>query len=279
MRNEKVIEENPDQRQLTRRYTEDALAFINAQRDKPFFLYLAHAMPHVPLFVSEKHDGKSIRGLYGDVVMEVDWSVGRILECLEQNGIEHRTLVIFTSDNGPWLQYGIDGGSAGPLRNGKGSVYEGGMRVPAIFRWPGEILPGTRSEAVAGNLDLLPTIGAVAGAELPQDRVIDGRNLWPLLSGKTDESPHKYFHYFAGSGEGSVNYLGIRDERWKLLFSVETDGAVTSKALYDLHADPGERFDRLEDHPEIARELNAAARSFHAEMIQNLRPLGHQKEI
>ena len=276
MRDEEVIEENPDQRQLTSRYTEAALKFIDEQKEKPFFLYLAHAMPHVPLFVSEKHDGKSIRGLYGDVIMEIDWSVGRILESLKRHGIDEQTLVIFTSDNGPWLQYGIDGGSAGPLRNGKGSVFEGGMRVPGIFRWPGKISPNSRSEVIAGNLDLLPTIGALAGADLPGDRILDGCDISPLLLGKTKDSPHEYFQYFGGSGEGRINYLGIRDKRWKLMFSVDKEGSIVNRALFDLHADVSERFDRLEDHPEIAERLNDEAQKFYNELKQNLRPLGHR---
>lgn len=275
MRNETVIEKNPDQRQLTTRYTEAALEFIGAQQGNPFFLYLAHAMPHVPLFVSEKHEGKSIRDLYGDVIMEIDWSVGRILERLEQLDIDDRTLVIYTSDNGPWLQYGIDGGSAGPLRDGKGSTFEGGMRVPAIFRWPGKIPAHSRTDAFAGNVDIFSTIGGLAGASLPGDRVLDGCDLWPLLSGETDTGPHTYFHYFGGSREGEVNYTGIRDLRWKLLFSVDPDGNIVSKALYDLQADVGERFDRQQDHPEIAEELNRAAQKFYGELKQNLRPAGH----
>jgi len=276
MQNERIIESNPDQRLLTHRYTEAALEFIDARHEDPFFLYLAHAMPHVPLFVSEMHDGASIRGLYGDVIMEIDWSMGRIMESLAQLGITERTLLVFTSDNGPWLQYGIDGGSAGPLRNGKGSTYEGGMRVPGIFRWPGNIPPGSRTEAMAGNLDLLPTVAALAGASLPPDRLIDGRDLWPLLSGESDRSPHEYFHYFGGSGEGSINYRGIRDTRWKLLLSVDPDGRIISEALYDLHADVGERFDRLQDHPDIAEQLNSAAQNFYDNLKQNLRPLGHK---
>jgi len=274
MRNESVIEKNPDQSQLTTRYTEAALKFIDEQHKKPFFLYLAHAMPHVPLFVSEKYAGKSIRGLYGDVIMEIDWSVGQILERLKQYGIDEQTLVIFTSDNGPWLQYGIDGGSAGPLRAGKGSTFEGGFRVPAIFRWPGKIPSNKRTDAIAGNLDLFPTIGKLAGAELPQDRILDGCDLWPLLSGETNRSPHTYFHYLQGRRGGGINYQGIRDERWKLLLSVDSSGRIISHALYDLNADISERFDRLEKHPEIAGHLNTSAQKFHDELKQNLRPAG-----
>ncbi|MQY79560.1 MAG: sulfatase-like hydrolase/transferase [Bacteroidetes bacterium] len=276
MRNEEVIEMNPDQRMLTTRYTEAALKFIEEKKDQPFFLYLAHNMPHVPLFVSRKYDGKSFRGLYGDVMMEIDWSVEKILDRLEELGIDEQTMVIFTSDNGPWLKYGIDGGSAGPLRDGKGSVYEGGVRVPAIFRWPGKISPNRRTGAVAGNLDLLPTLAHLANAPLPADRIIDGCDLWPLLAGDTIKSPRQYFHYMAGSREGRVNYLGIRDDRWKLLVNINDSGKVISRELYDLGLDVSERFNRLDQHPEIAIRLNTAAQQFYNEITSNLRPAGHR---
>ncbi|MBI5692502.1 MAG: sulfatase [Verrucomicrobia bacterium] len=276
MRDETVIETNPDQRQLTTRYTEAALDFISRHRDRPFFLYLAHAMPHVPLFVSEKFAGKSARGLYGDVVMEIDWSVGQILGQLRRLGLDERTLVVFTSDNGPWLAYGIDGGSAGPLREGKGTIWEGGVRVPAIFRWPGKIPAGRRTAAVAGNIDLLPTCAQLAGARLPSDRVIDGRDLGPLLTGASDRSPHAFFHYLGGSAEGQVNYRAIRDERWKLHVETGRDGTVTPRELYDLGADAGERFNRLAQHPEVAQRLALAARDAAAEMRAHLRPAGRR---
>ena len=276
MRDEKVVETNPDQRQLTTRYTEAALDFIQAQRDRPFFLYLAHAMPHVPLFVSEKFAGKSARGLYGDVIMEIDWSVGQIMARLKQLGLDERTLVVFTSDNGPWLGYGIDGGSAGPLRDGKSSTWEGGMRVPAIFRWPGKIPAGRRTDAIAANIDVLPSVARLAGAAVPVDRVIDGRDLWPLLTGETPRSPHRHFHYLGGSMEGRVNYRGIRDERWKLIVSVGDDGKAKPEQLYDLGADIGEKFDRLKEHPDIAQRLTAEAQRFHDEIKANQRPAGRR---
>jgi arylsulfatase A-like enzyme len=274
MEDEKVIERNPDQRQLTTRYTAAALQFIERHRARPFFLYLAHSMPHVPLFVSEKFAGKSPRGLYGDVMMEIDWSVGQILERLRSLGLDERTLVIYTSDNGPWLAYGIDGGSAGPLREGKGTTWEGGVRVPAIFRWPGKIPAGQRTDAIAGNIDLLPTLARLAGAALPAGRILDGRDLWPVLGGRTPASPHPFFHYLGGSAEGQVNYRGIRDDRWKLVCQVGRDGQVTGTELYDLGADMGERYNRLKQHPEIAVRLEAAAREFHRELRANLRPAG-----
>lgn len=275
MRDEDVIEKNPDLRQLTTRYTEEAIKFIIKNQKNPFFIYLAHSMPHVPLFVSEKHSGRSPRGLYGDVVMEIDWSVGQILEQLKKLKLEKNTVVIFTTDNGPWLEYGIDGGSAGPLRSGKGSLYEGGVRVPAIFRWPGKIEPGRQTNLIAGNFDFLPTLAYLAGAELPKDRKIDGLNIWPVLSGETNKSPHDYFHYMLGSQEGRVNYQGIRNEKWKLMFTIQ-DGKVTGKELYEIDTDISERFNRLELYPEIVEELSTAAESFYNEIRNNIRPTGHR---
>ncbi len=276
MRDDRIVENNPDQRQLTTRYTEAALEFISAQRDRPFFLYLAHNMPHVPLFVSEKFAGKSRRGLYGDVMMEIDWSVGRIMARLRELGLDERTLVVFTSDNGPWLQYGIDGGSAGPLRDGKGSTWEGGVRVPAIFRWPGHIPAGRRTDAVAANFDLLPTAARLAGAALPTDRTLDGRDLWPLLSGTSARSPHEHFHYLGGSAQpAAVQYRALRDERWKLTVTV-TEHRLAAAELYDLHNDVGEKFDRLKQHPEVAARLLPAAQAFYDELRANIRPAGRR---
>jgi arylsulfatase A-like enzyme len=203
MFNEKVLEYNPDQTKLTTSYTEKALEFITENKDHPFFLYFAHAMPHVPLFVSDKFEGKSERGRYGDVIMEIDWSVGQIIAKLKSLGIDEKTLVVYTSDNGPWLGYGIDGGSAGPLRDGKGSLYEGGIRVPAIMRWPKHIPAGQRTSEIAALMDLLPTFAKLAGTKPPTDRVIDGRDLWPVMSGQPNaKSPHKAFYYYGGSGPG-----------------------------------------------------------------------------
>jgi arylsulfatase A len=228
------------------------------------------------LFVSEKFAGKSPRGLYGDVIMELDWSVGQILDQVKRLGLEERTLVIFTSDNGPWLHYGIDGGSAAPLRDGKTTTWEGGMRVPAIARWPGKIAPGRRTDAVAANLDFLPTFARLAGVAPDPGRKIDGRDLWPVLAGETAASPHRYFHYIAGGPEGQVNSRGIRDERWKLVLTMEADGRVKPQELYDLGEDPGERFDRLKQRPEIAQRLSAAAQEFHSELRTHLRPAGRR---
>lgn len=271
---ETVVETMPDQSTLTTRYTERAIRFIKQHRDQPFFVYLAHAMPHVYLHVSEKFRGKSERGLYGDVIMEIDWSVGQIRSTLEQLGIDDNTLIVFTSDNGPWLGYGIDGGSAGPLRDGKGSEYEGGMRVPAIFWWPGKIPATHTTSEIAANMDLLPTFAELAGVSLASDRKIDGRSLWPLLSGATDRGPHDKFYYFLGRRLGRIPIAAVRDRRWKLLLRRSEDGTFQVGPLYDLAWDVSERTNRINDHPEEARRLEASARIFCNVLQDNIRPLG-----
>jgi arylsulfatase A len=276
MENEKTLETNPDQTRLITRFTEKALEFIEENKDDAFFLYLAHPMPHVPLFVSDKYEGKSKRGLYGDVIMEIDWSVGQVLKKLKADGIDDNTLVVFTSDNGPWLAYGIDGGSAGPLREGKGTSFEGGMRVPGIFRWPGKIKAGSRTSAVAANMDLLPTFAELAGATPPTDRVIDGRSLWPLLSGQTDDSPHEAYFYYGGSGRRNprANLRAVRVDQWKLFVRRGANGQFTATELYNLHEDVSEKFNRLERHPEIASRLLETAQKFNNDLTRNSRPLG-----
>ena len=206
--------------------------------------------------------------------MELDWSTGQILDRLKALGIDDQTLVVFTSDNGPWLQYGIDGGSAGPLRDGKGTTWDGGERVPGFFRWPGHIPAGRRTDAVAGNLDFLPTFAQLAGVPVPTDRVIDGRSLWPLLAGETDRSPHDYFHFMGGSAPGAVNYRGIRDARWKLVVEVSKEGRIAGKELYDLGEDVSEKFDRIKNFPEIAERLQIAAQQFYDELSTHIRPAG-----
>ncbi len=185
-----VVERNPDQSQLTTWYTEHAVRFIESNRDRPFFLYVPHNMPHVPLFVSEKFAGQSSRGLYGDVMMEIDWSVGQILDSLKRNGLDEKTLVVFTSDNGPWLVYGDHAGRTGGLREGKGTSFEGGQREPCIMRWPGHIPAGTVCHEPAMTIDLLPTIARLVGAEVPPN--IDGLDIRPLIFGEPGaKSPHE----------------------------------------------------------------------------------------
>src|SRR5262249_21072365 len=212
---EKTLETNPDQTGLTTLYTERAGSFIDRHRDKPFLVYLAHNMPHVPLHVSDKFKGKSERGLYGDVIEEIDWSVGQVMDALKRNGLEENTWVIFTSDNGPWLCYGDHAGSAYPLREGKGTNWEGGTREPCIMRWPGKIPAGTESKVMLMTIDLFPTIAKLIHADLPKHR-IDGLDVWPIISGKPGKSknPHEaYWFYY------EVNHLQAvvtGDGRWKL---------------------------------------------------------------
>lgn len=272
---ETVIESMPDQSQLTRRYTDRAVRFIREHREEPFFIYLAHAMPHVYLHVSDRFKGKSQRGLYGDVIMEIDSGVGQIRAALDELDLAEQTLIVFTSDNGPWLAYGIDGGSAGPLKGGKGSTHEGGMRVPGIFWWPGRIPAGTRSDEIAANMDLLPTVAEISGAALPEQS-IDGRSLWPLLSGQTDIGPHEEFYYFVGNSPGETRFQAIRDQRWKLIVkpSEQPDRLLEPTALYDLRQDVSETKNRLNDHPEEATRLEALARSAYAEFQSSVRPIG-----
>ena len=275
MRDDEVVETDPDQRQLTTLYTRLALEFIEENRDGPFFLYLPHAMPHVPLFVSNERWGRSLGGRYGDVIEELDWSVGQILAKLDELGLARDTLVVYTSDNGPWLEYGIDAGSAGPLKLGKGTTWEGGMRVPGVFWMPGRLPAGRVSSAVAANMDLLPTFAALAGAELPNDRVLDGRDIWPLLSGETEASPHEHFYYFAGRGRGGRTRLqGIRRGRHKLRLSTTAEGDLVAEELYDLLADAAERFDIRGRNAALASELLEEAKVFLADLEANTRPLG-----
>ena len=275
MRDDEIVEVDSDQRGLTTMYTELALDFIEQSRDQPFFLYLPYAMPHVPLFVSNERWGTSLRGRYGDVIEELDWSVGQILGKLRDLGLDRKTLVVYTSDNGPWLQYGIDAGSAGPLRLGKGTTWEGGMRVPGVFWMPGSIPPGRVTSAVAANMDLLPTFAGLAGCDLPGDRVLDGRDLWPLLSGASGDSPHEYFYFFAGSRPGVPTRLqGIRKGRHKLRLRRTTEGEFEAAQLFDLLADAAEKFDIRERHPALVRELLAQAGAFVADLEANTRPLG-----
>ena len=270
-----ILGVNTDQTRLTGDYTREALRFIEDNKDQPFFLYLAHNMPHVPLFVSDSFLGKSERGLYGDAIEEIDWGVGQILRKLKELNLDANTLVVFTSDNGPWLQYGIDGGSAGPLRAGKGTTYEGGMRVPTIMRWPGKIPAGRTTDQVAATIDLLPTFARLAGTQPPGDRVIDGRDIWPLMSDPAAQSPHETFYYFGGSrgADGAPSLRGIRAGNWKLHFR-RRGGPLRGFELYNLKTDVGETQNLIDQRPQIAARLEAQAKAFLEEFNQNRRPIG-----
>ncbi|MBS1829238.1 MAG: sulfatase [Acidobacteria bacterium] len=275
MRDNDVVELNPDQTELTKRYNQEALGFITANREKPFFLYLAHSMPHVPLHPSKEFAGRSLRGKYGDVIEEIDSGVGRLLDHVKSLGLDQNTLIVFTSDNGPWLHYGIDAGSAGPLRDGKGTLWEGGVRVPAVFRWPGKIPAGRVTSEIAANIDIYSTFAALAGAALPKDRTIDSLNLWPFLSGQAAKSPRESFFYYSGEvfykaedgrPKHSSKLEAVREKRWKLW--------LTTGALYDLQEDIGEKRDVAKFHPDIAARLRKMAEAFDASLQRNVRPLG-----
>ena len=251
---EKIIEEKPDQRLLTRRYTEEAKRFIQKHKSGPFFLYLPHTFPHVPLFASKEFRGKSPAGIYGDVVEELDWSVGQILELLRREGIADDTLVIFTSDNGPWLIFNQHGGSAGPFRDGKGSTWEGGMRVPGIFWWPGRIPAGRTEHQVACTMDVFTTCVRLAGGKVPGDRTIDGVDIAPILMGKGTVDRGPFFYY-----RGQTLYA-LRLGMWKIHLVTRTAyGPDDTKRhdpplLFHLGTDPGERFDVAAKHPDVLAE-------------------------
>ena len=261
-----------DQKQLTTDYTNKAVDFINRNHNKPFMLYVPHSMVHVPLFVSKKFEGKSGAGLFGDVMMEVDWSVGQILKTIRKHGIENKTLVVFTSDNGPWLNYGDHAGSAKPLREGKGTMWEGGYRVPTLFWWPGKVPANTQCHELASTIDLLPTFAAMIDAKLPEHK-IDGKDIRPLMFAEPNAtSPHSEFYLYYKGGE----LQGVRDRQWKLVFPhtyrtlngrtggtdgkpVEYDYLESELALYDLKSDIGETTNLLDQQPEVVTRLQQAA--------------------
>ena len=259
MRGEQVIERPVDHRTLTKRYTEEARAFIDANKARPFFLYLAHSMPHIPLARSADFVDHSSGGKYGDVIEEIDWSTGQVLDALRAAGVDGRTLVLFTSDNGPWLAFETHGGSAGPLRQGKGTTWEGGVRAPAIFWWPGTVRPGVVTDMGSG-LDILTTAASLAGARLPAGLVVDGVDLTAALKG-TGPSPRETLFYYSDN-----ELRAVRRKNYKAHFI--TSGAYgeggartvqTPPLLFDLSVDPGERFDIAAAHPAIVADLVKAA--------------------
>lgn len=257
LRDKKEIERPANQYTITRRYTEEAVRFITAERDCPYFLYLAHNMPHVPLFASKKFSQTSLRGLFGDVIEELDWSVGQVLEAVRNSGKAENTLVLFTSDNGPWLIFDEQGGSAGLLRGGKGSTWEGGMREPTIFWWPGKIQPGVVRQ-IGSTLDILPTCAALAGAELPQDLVLDGYDISPALFG-TGPSPREEMFYYRGE-----QLYAVRKGPFKMHLTTQAGYGDkphmhTPPALYNLEHDPSEKYDIAKKHPEVIAELTKLA--------------------
>ena len=277
-----------DQKQLTTQYTEHAVDFINRKSDQPFFLYLPHSMVHIPLFVSDKFEGKSGAGIFGDVMVEVDWSVGQIVAALKKNGVEENTLLVFTSDNGPWLCFGNHAGSALPLREGKGTMFEGGYRLCTLMQWPGKIAAGSVCDELCSTIDLFPTIAKLVDAPM-SDNKIDGKDIRDLMFAKADEnpkSPHEYFPCYYSRGE----LQAIRDRQFKLVFPHKyrtvkglkqwNDGRQSGYkyprakfALYDLKADVGETTDVSSEHPEVVERLSTFADQARADLGDKLKDM------
>lgn len=286
---EKVIDADvtaAEQDQLTTLYAKRAVSFIDRHKDRPFFFYLAHAMPHVPLAVSDRFRGHSPRGLYGDVVREIDWSVGEIVAALDRNGLTRDTVLIFTSDNGPWLSYGDHAGRAGPLREGKGTCWEGGVRVPCIMSWPGHLEASSTSDAMLMTIDLLPTIARLVGASFDEARV-DGRDVWPLISGQPGATnPHEAYLYYYEQNQLQAVVTG--DGRWKLqlphtyrtlagragghagLPEQYKERKIVKPELYDLATEVSETTDVAASHADIVERLLRVAESARRELGDTL---------
>jgi arylsulfatase A-like enzyme len=289
VRDETVIESVPPagQDHLTERYTQEAVQFIRDHRDGPFFLYLAHTAVHVPLHPGPSFKGRSLNGTYGDWVEEADASAGRVLEVLRELKLEERTLVLFTSDNGPWLTQGKNGGVAGPLRGGKGGTYEGGVREPTIAWWPGHVPAGSSSDAVLGNIDLLPTFVKLGGGALPADRKIDGADFSPILWGGSTQSPRDAHFFFNGN-----RLEAVRAGPWKLAVAPQNEATGKKAApgktpftpvLYNLDQDIGETTDVAQDHPDVVKRLEELCSQMDADLGATklgpgVRPPGRVKE-
>jgi arylsulfatase A len=272
MQNDRVIERPADHRTLTKRYTEQAVQFIAENKNGPFFLYLAHSLPHIPLARSDEFVGHSAGGMYGDVVEEIDWSVGRVLDALRAAGIERNTLVLFTSDNGPWLPFRDHGGSAGQLKQGKGTTWEGGVRTPAIFWWPGTVRPGVVT-GMGSGLDILATAASLAGTPMPADRPMDSVDLSSALKGTGPSHRNELFYYW------DSELRAVRKGKYKAHFI--TSGSYDDPEprtvrdpplLFDLAVDPGERFNIASEHPEVVADLIQAAKA-HRDTVAAAKPL------
>ena len=273
VRDEKVQEllSEDDEDGITARYTDEAVKFITANNARPFFLYLPHNAVHTPIHPGAKFRGKSANGRFGDWVEEVDWSAGRVLDTLRELKLSENTLVMFSSDNGPWLVKGNDGGTAGPLRGGKGSTWEGGVREPTIAWWPGKVAPGSVCDAIAGNIDFLPTFVKLAGGAVPADNKIDGKDIAPLLLGQTKESPHEARYYYSG-----YKLQAVRAGPWKLAIAPQPEGAAKGGAavpaslekprLYNLDKEIGEQTDVAAENPGVVERLKALAVKMAAEL-------------
>jgi arylsulfatase A-like enzyme len=274
----KVVAINPEPDTLTAFYHKHAIEFIEKNKDRPFFCYIPHSLPHVPLGAGENFKGKSGHGLYGDVISEIDWCVGDVMATLKRLGLDEKTLVIFTSDNGPWTTYGDHAGNAGPLREAKGTSFEGGVRVPFVARWPGKIPAGATCKEPVMTIDILPTLAKLLNTELPKDRVIDGKDIWPLLSGQAGaKSPHEALYFY-----WDQHLQAVRSGKWKLHFPHEyrmapeqrASGGKPNKArqgkielsLFDLENDIGETANVAEIHPEIVNRLSELAETMRGDL-------------
>lgn len=267
--NDRVIETEPDQSHLTERYTEHTLKTIRAAKGNPFFLYFAHTFPHVPLYASPRFRDKSPRGLYGDVVEELDWSVGEVFKTLKETGQDRNTLVVFSSDNGPWLPRREFGGSAGLLREGKGSTWEGGMREPCLARWPGVIPAGKVSAAQGCMLDWFPTFAKAAGATLPQGVTLDGQDMTDVLTGHSEGSDRTFFYWNAD------DLRAVRRGPWKLHIATNNTETPPAKVtvldkplLYNVREDPSEKYDVAAAHPDLVAQLLAVLKEHQATIVQ-----------
>ncbi|HKK73929.1 MAG TPA: sulfatase [Saprospiraceae bacterium] len=266
LRGTEVIEQPANQNTITQRYTEEAVTFIEAHRQEPFFLYLAHNLPHIPLFASEEFRGTSKRGLYGDVVEEIDYGVGQIVAKLKETGLDKNTIVVFTSDNGPWLTFGIEGGSAGLLREGKGSTWEGGMREPTIFWSPGNIQPGVNHE-MGTTMDLFTTFSRLADIPLPDDRVMDGLDLSPVLFERS-EGPRKTVFYYRGR-----ELFAVRQGAYKAHFITQGSYGATPRVdhetplLFNVEVDPSEKFDIASEHPEVLEQIRQVVAAHESNLV------------
>jgi len=276
MQNEKVIEAPADQTTLTKRYTEQAIKFIATSKDRPFFLYLPHTMPHNPVHSSERFRGKSANGGYGDCVEEIDWSTGQLLNTLKALGIDRHTLVIFTSDNGAANRWG---GSNLPLSGFKGSTAEGGMREPCVVRWPGKIPAGTACDELSCTMDLLPTFAKLAGTKPPTDRIIDGRDIWPLMAGKKGaKSPHEAFYYYFRD-----QLQAVRCGKWKLHLPRKQSRRGSKPPpqlparLYDLNVDIAEKSSLADTHPDVVQRLLALAEKARQDLGDGSKKGAHQR--
>lgn len=287
MRDDEIVERPADQRTITRRYTEEAVEKIKDFKGDPFFVYLAHSMPHIPLFRSEEFKDTSVAGIYGDVIEEIDWSVGRILETLKKEGIAENTLVVFTSDNGPWHIFKTHGGSSGMLRGAKGGTFEGGMREPTIFWWPGVIDSGVVMD-MATTMDLLPAFCSLSNTQLPDDRIYDGYDVSPLILG-TGKSPRDVVFYYRGEQVYSVRkgdykaHFITRLEYGSKTAHFMTEGEFRVKdtpthhdppLLYNLSEDPAEKYNVAEEHPEVIADI----RQILEEHKESIKPVENQLE-